>query len=167
MRHRHSWSIAAFVLVLAAMAGGCATPVFNNLPHTVGVAPHDVQAGVADYSGREILWGGRIVRVQNLEYTTEVEVVSYPLDRERQPRTDLPTQGRFLLALPGFAEPYDYQAGRHLTVHGVLAGMRSGRVQDHEYLYPLVNARAVHVWPWGFMFDKKPQISIGVGAHIH
>ena len=149
-----------------ALLGGCAAPLFHNIQHAIDVAPTDVQANEGEFRGREILWGGRIVRVENLERTTEVEIVSYPLDRDRQPRTGNPTQGRFLLVLPGFAEPFDYQPGRHLTVHGVLSGTRHGWVQEHEYVYPLVDARMVHVWPWGFMFDKRPQISIGIGARI-
>jgi outer membrane lipoprotein len=40
-------------------------------------------------------------------------------------------------------------------------------VQEHDYLYPRLRAGAVNVWPWGFMFDKRPRISIGVGARIH
>jgi outer membrane lipoprotein len=166
MRYGHFLATAASTLLLALLLGACAAPVFHNVQRAVAIAAIDVQANGDAYAGTEILWGGRIVRVENLERTTEVEVVSYPLDRDRQPRTEDPTQGRFLLILPGFAEPFDYQAGRHLTVHGVLAGTRSGRVQEHEYLYPVVEPRVVHVWPWGFMFDRRPRISIGIGARI-
>ena len=129
----------------------------------------DVQQNPETYRGAEVVWGGRIVAVENRPDTTEVEVVAYPLDRDQQPMPEAPAQGRFLLVLPGFVEPFDYPAGRHLTVHGVLAGTRVGHVQEHAYLFPLVRARAVNVWPWGFIFDKKPRVSIGVGigARIH
>jgi outer membrane lipoprotein len=166
MCHGQTLAAAAAALLLAALLAGCAAPVFRNVQNVVAVAPIDVQANGDAYTGAEILWGGRIVRVENLDRTTEVEVVSYPLDRHRQPRVEDPTQGRFLLVIPGFAEPFDYQAGRHLTVHGVIAGTRSGWVQEHEYPYPLVDARVVHVWPWGFMFDRKPNIRIGIGVRI-
>jgi outer membrane lipoprotein len=145
---------------------GCATPVFKNVTHRVDVSASDVQQAPEQYSGAEIVWGGRIVGFENREDTTEVEVVSYPLDREQKPIVEAPTQGRFLLVLPGYVEALDYPVGRHLSVHGQLAGTRVGRVQDHEYIYPLVRGSAVNVWPWGFMLDRKPRVSIGVGVGI-
>ncbi len=153
-------------LLCPGLLGGCATPVFKDVAQHVDIAATDVQQAPERYAGAEIVWGGRIVGVENREDTTEVEVVSYPLDRDQQPLTDAPTQGRFLLVLPGYVEAFDYPVGRHLSVHGQLAGTRVGRVQDHEYVFPLVRAREVHVWPWGFMLDRKPRVSIGVGVGI-
>lgn len=159
-------SLALPALLLCVLLSSCATPVFRDVDNVVRVTPADVQQQPEGFRGAEVVWGGRIVAVENREDTTEVEVVAYPLDRDQQPSPEQPTEGRFLLVLPGFVEPFDYPHGRHLTVHGVLAGTRVGRVQEHEYLYPLVRARAVHVWPWGFIFDKKPRVSIGIGARI-
>ncbi len=151
---------------LAALLAGCATPVFKDATYRADLAASDVQAAPDGLQGTEVLWAGRIIAVENRADTTEIEIVSYPLDRDRAPITDAPTQGRFILVLPGYAEAADYQAGRHLTVHGVLAGVRVGRVQEAEYVYPLVRGRAVHVWPWGFMLDRRPRVSIGVGVGI-
>ncbi len=153
-------------LLLSAALASCATPVFRDTGNSIAATPADVQQQPEDFRGAEVVWGGRIVAVENREETTEVEVVAYPLDRDQQPSPEEPTQGRFILVLPGFVEPFDYPAGRHLTAQGVLSGTRVGRVQEHEYVYPLVRARAVHVWPWGFIFDKKPRVTIGVGARI-
>lgn len=152
--------------LLCALLAACATPVFRDTGASIAVTPADVQQQSENFRGAEIIWGGRIVAVENREETTEVEVVAYPLDRDQQPSPEEPTQGRFLIVLPGFVEPYDYPAGRHLTVHGVLSGTQTGRVQEHDYVYPLVRAKAVHVWPWGFIFDKKPRVSIGVGVRV-
>jgi len=144
----------------------CATPVFKDVAHVARVSPVDVQQAPERYSGATIVWGGRIVGFDNLEDRSEVEVVAFPLDRDQQPLTDAPSEGRFLLVLPGYVEALDYEVGRHLSVHGTLAGTRVGRVQEHVYVYPLVRGEHVHVWPWGFMLDRKPRISIGVGVGI-
>ncbi|HET9033890.1 MAG TPA: Slp family lipoprotein, partial [Dokdonella sp.] len=69
--------------------------------------------------------------------------------------------------LPGFVEPLDYPVGRHLSALGVVSGTRAGQVDQHDYLFPLVRAREVTVWPWGFMFDKKPRVQIGVGVRVY
>lgn len=157
---------ALSAVLCSILITGCATPVFKDVAQRVDVSASDVQQAPERYSGAEIVWGGRIVGVENREDTTEVEVVSYPLDRDQQPIVEASTQGRFLLVLPGYVEALDYPVGRHLSVHGQLAGTRVGRVQEHEYVYPLVRGRAVNVWPWGFMLDRKPRVSIGVGVGI-
>lgn len=159
-------SLALPALLLCAMLASCATPVFRDTGGAIAVTPADVQQQPENFQGAEVVWGGRIVAVENHEDSTDVEVVAYPLDRDQQPSPEEPTLGRFMIVLPGFVEPYDYPAGRHLTVQGVLSGTRTGRVQEHDYVYPLVRASAVHVWPWGFIFDKKPRVTIGIGARI-
>lgn len=154
------------VLSACLMLCACATPLYRDLPNVVSVMPTDVQQAPDDYAGADVIWGGRIVGFNNREDRSEVEVVAFPLDRNQQPLTDAPTQGRFVLVLPGYVEALDYAEGRHLTVHGRLSGSTLGRVQEHDYLYPLVRGTSVHVWPWGFMFDRKPNISVGVGVGI-
>jgi outer membrane lipoprotein len=153
-------------LIGSVLLSGCATPVFKLATQPTSIAAIDVQQAPEQFHSAEIVWGGRIVAVENREDTTEVEVISYPLDRDQSPLTDAPTQGRFLLVLPGYVEAYDYPVGRHLSVHGQLIGTRVGRVQDYEYVFPLVRARQVHIWPWGFMLDRKPRVNIGIGVGI-
>lgn len=155
--------ISLACLVLSA----CAAPAFKNLGNVDAILPIDVQQSPDRTIGAEVVWGGRIVGVKNEETSTEVEIVGYPLDRDQQPVPDAPTVGRFILVLPGFVEPFDYPAGRHLSVHGRVSGARMGYLEEHDYLFPLLRAQEVTVWPWGFMLDKKPQVSIGVGVRIH
>ncbi len=160
---RPLFSISMLALALLV---GCAAPVIRDAPQVVDVAPIDVQQTPGRHDGASVLWAGRIVAFRNLADTSEVEVVSYPIDRDQRPLTEAPSQGRFLLVLPGYVEALDYEVGRHLTVHGSLAGMQQGQVQEQNYLYPVVNGISVHVWPWGFMLDSKPRISIGIGVGI-
>lgn len=167
LRCRRALMVALSCLILAS----CATPAFKDVTNVVGIMPSDVQQSSDRSTGAEVVWGGRIISVENREQTTEIEVIAYPLDRDQQPMTDASTVGRFILVLPGFVEPFDYPAGRHLSAHGVVSGTRSGHVDEHDYLFPLLRASEVTVWPWGFMFDKKPRVSVGVGVgvgvHIH
>ena len=154
-------SLASLALI------GCATPAFKDVGAAASIFASDVQQSPEHYLGAEVVWGGRIVNVHNGAETTEVEVVGYPLDRDQQPLPEASTVGRFIVMLPGFVEPLDYPPGRHLSVHGRVAGARHVSVDEHDYLYPLLSAREVMVWPWGFMFDKKPRVTIGVGVRIH
>lgn len=166
LKNRHCIRILSSA-ILCLVVAACATPAFKDVANVVWITPSDVQQSADRNVGAEVVWGGRIISVENRESTTEVEVIAYPLDHDQQPMPDAPTVGRFILVLPGFVEPFDYPAGRHLSVHGVVAGTRSGHVDEHDYLFPLLRASEVTVWPWGFMFDKKPRVSLGVGVRIH
>lgn len=158
----------ALILGLVCLTlGACATPVFKDLGNVVAVEPSDVQQSPDRFATSEVIWGGRILGVENRERNTEVEVIGYPLDRDQQPLPEAPTVGRFILILPGFVEPLDYPVGRHLSVRGVVSGTRLGVVDKHDYLFPLLQAQEVTVWPWGFMFDKKQRVQIGIGVRIH
>lgn len=158
--------IALLALAFGSLAG-CATPVIRDTAGVVALRPIDVQqAPPAQHEGADVLWGGRIVTFDNRVDHAEIEVVAFPLDREQRPLTDAPSEGRFLLVLPGYVEALDYAVGRHLTVRGALAGTREGLVQEHAYVYPVVRGRDVHVWPWGFMLDRRPRVSIGIGVGI-
>lgn len=152
-------------LLLAALAG-CASAPIRDTAGVIAVRPLDVQQQPVRADGTEVLWGGRIVAFEQRTDHAEIEVVAYPLARDQSPLTEAPSEGRFLLVIPGYAEPLDHAVGRHLSVRGSLAGTREGLVQEHRYLYPVVHARDVHIWPWGFMLDRRPRVHVGVGVRI-
>lgn len=152
-------------LLAALLASGCATPVFKNVANRIDATPVDVQRAPERYTDAEVVWAGRIIAVDNRETTTEVELVGYPMDRAQRPLPEARTEGRFILVLPGYVEAYDYPSGRYVTVHGRLIGSRVKPIQERDYVFPLVRAEAVHLWPSGFQFDR-PSISIGVGVGI-
>lgn len=154
------------VLLLAAALTGCATPPIRDTANVSTLRPLDVQQQPTRNDGAEVLWGGRIVAFDHRSGHAEIEVVSYPLARDQSPLTEAPSEGRFMLVLSGFVEPLDYAVGRHLTVRGTLAGMHEGLVQEQPYVYPVVQGREVHVWPWGFMLDRRPRVHVGVGVRV-
>lgn len=155
------------VLVPCLALAACATtrPVLVPSAPVVAAPPYEVAAKPEGYSDQTVLWGGMILGVANLADHTEVTVLAYPLDRAQRPVPRAQTQGRFILVLPGYAERHDYPDGLFLTATGQLQGTRVGRVQESDYVYPLVRAEHVHRWPAGYQFDQ-PQWHIGVGVGI-
>jgi len=148
---------------LAALAG-CATPVFKDAPATAAI-PADVASQLENYHDADVVWGGKILDVRNLADTTEVQIVAYPLDRAQRPDQSAPTQGRFIIALPGYVEALDYPAGRFVTLRGRITGSRVGHVDDHDYVFPLVDRATVHLWPVNFPYER-PRVSFGLGVGI-
>lgn len=165
MKRRRPLLCLAVSGALAALAG-CATPpvVVAQRPVTPAL-PFEVAAEPERYAGAEVIWGGMILGVDNRETQTEVSVLAYPLDAAQRPVPEAGTRGRFIVVLPGYVERHDYPDGLFVTLVGRVNGTRAGRVGDHAYAFPLVEATHVHRWPSGFQFDR-PQWRFGIGVGI-
>ena len=162
MRPRRS----ILALAAALLLGGCAArPVIQVSATLAPIQPYEAAAEPERHVGAEILWGGSILALENRETRTEVTILAYPLDRAQRPLPQLPTQGRFIVVLPGYVERGDYPDGLFVTLNGRVSGLREGQVGEHRYVFPLVEPGHVHRWPPGFQFDR-PQWHIGIGVGV-
>ncbi len=153
------------VLAALLLLTGCATsPPLDATGARTGIRPYQVEVDPPP-ADTTVLWGGMIVEVVNRERHTEVVVLAYPLDARQRPKVEAPSEGRFVVVLPGFVEPLDYPQGRFVTLRGPLVGTREGRIGDRDYAYPLVRAQAAHLWPRNFR-QSGPRISIGIGVGL-
>ena len=156
------------LILLLALAGLSACATGPRYPAT-GVAsdlvPAEVSTRPGAYREARVIWGGIIVATRNLRQYTEIEVLGYPLDRSQKPITSRAPQGRFLVHQPGYLEEVDYAPGRHITVTGMLGDTLEGRVGEASYRFPLVEARAIHLWPRETRSDTgSTRFNIGVGV---
>ena len=145
------------------MQAGCATVVFEAAERSVDVAPEQVSRTdqVVNYM---VVWGGQIITVQNLGNSTELEVLSYPLNSRNVPLIQREPTGRFIAACPGFLEPMTYAPGRFVSLAGQLRGVRKGRVEQHAYSHPVVESTQIHLWPVDTS-SWRPRFSFGIGIH--
>lgn len=155
------------LVLTAALATltACATPpIQTGSPARLDLAPYQVAADHA-LPVEDVLWGGMVVEVRNAADHSEMEVLAYPLDRAQRPRLQAPTQGRFIARMPGYVERYDYPQGRFVTLRGKVVARREGMIDERLYVYPVVDAAQVHLWPLGFQ-NSGPRFSIGVGVGV-
>jgi outer membrane lipoprotein len=153
--------LAAVVLMLV---GGCATtPRFDTNQTALSVTPDQALAEMDRLEGTRVLWGGVIVAARNLEKTTQLEVLGYPLDDRQRPRTDAEAQRRFLAVHEGYLETADYAQGRRVTLTGPLTGIRRGEVGDAPYTYPVVRAEDIELWPEEKP-GSEPRFHFGIGV---
>ena len=127
--------------------------------------PLEVALAPARYQGSDVVWGGKILDVRNLADETEIQVAAYPLDRAQRPDPSAPTQGRFIVVAPGFAEPLDYPPGRFVTVKGRVDGKRMRRIENADREYPVVQRDALHLWPVNFPRERS-RMSFGIGVGV-
>lgn len=154
----------AALLIVAGLAG-CATPP---LAPTSGPAMVPRAVAVDNLPAGEQLWGGVIVRIDNLQELTRLEVVSYPL-RQQEPQTGRMTDGRFLLEVPGFLDPVDFRTGRRVTARGLVERTEAGRIGEVDYVFPVLVASEVHLWPDPPARGRdsgRVQFGIGIGIGL-
>ncbi len=119
-----------------------------------------VQARVQRYAGATVVWGGYVHGVRNTPEGAYVEIVEAPLDYRDRPRSLDEARGRFLLLVPGFAEPARYAAGKAITVVGEIRGLSERPLGEIIYAYPVVLRRYDRVWQPAV----RPGIHLGVGV---
>lgn len=156
-----------FAGALSALAGCVSAPVFKDIA-PAPMAPADVSLDPERYHDAEVVWGGKIVDVRNLETTTEVQIIGYPLDEAQRPVFGAPTVGRFVLSLPGFVEPMDFPFAHFVTLRGRIVGTETKPIDDHDDVFPVVGDATVHLWPIEFPYDQSHwSFGVGVGVGVH
>ena len=147
------------------LAGGCATP-YDIGSADPRVTPREAAQNVPGMLNHNVAWGGMIAATKNLKDKTELEVVGYPLDSANRPDYDAAPTGRFLAIQPGYLEAADYAPGRLITVVGIVTETRIGTVDEAKYVYPVVSANKVQLWPRSSGGRNEPSIHFGIGIGI-
>jgi outer membrane lipoprotein len=160
-RARYAGTIIALLFAVFG-AVSCAPPFPKEVLEKVdrSISFRDLREDPEHYKGRWVMAGGAIIDVKNIKEGSFLEVLQRPLDGRGEPlRTDA-TEGRFLVFSEQFLDPAVYPRGRAITVVAEVAGKKVLPLGDIEYRYPLLNARAIHLWePY-----TGPAFHFGIGV---
>jgi len=149
--------IAVCVLVLAGCQNG---PRLDPDKTALKIPP--LQSQYEAGSLQRYLWGGEILEINNLEQSTELTILSYPLDSYEKPKYKANSTGRFIAVYNGFLEPTDFSRGKLVTVLGRLAAPRDGSVNQAPYQFPVLDINQISLKGRPTSGYGIP-ISIGVG----
>ena len=155
--------VPATLLALAACAPA---PIYKPAADAATAQPFQVAQSPEQFAHRQVIWGGRIVAVNNLADHSEVEMLAYPLDSSQRPKANDSGNGRFIAVMPGYVESLDYPAGALMTLSGQLNGTRAGRVGQADYVFPLVQVNQSHVWTADEMNKGKNNVHFGLGVGV-
>ncbi len=160
-KNTHRLTIVLISLILV----GCTTPPFN----LEGVHQNIVPQQTLDDSSslnKRVVWGGLIVGMRNFKDSSTIEVLSYPLDSNSEPRRSSNAQGRFLIKQEGYVEPASHTPGRWISAIGTVDASQKGKVGEADYLYPVMRAENTHLWSESSSESNvQTRFSIGVGIH--
>jgi outer membrane lipoprotein len=141
--------ILALPLLLSAMLlTGCST-----IPKALQVAENKVLTNFSVVrentntdQGNLARWGGVIAKVTNNANNSMLEIVHFPLKSSTRPIQGNKTQGRFRVYFSGLLDPVIYKEGRSITALGSVANSEDGKIGEHEYTFPVLNATYIHLW---------------------
>lgn len=97
--------------------------------------------------GANVRWGGAVVETRPEADRTCIEILAQELGSSARPMRSDQGFGRFIACRDEFIDPEIFVNGREVTVAGELTGFREGKVGEFEYVYPVVAADAVYLWP--------------------
>jgi outer membrane lipoprotein len=152
-------------LILLLMLAGCAsTPKFDTSQVDQSLTPQAVNAEPLESRGKSVLWGGTILDTRNLEDSTQIELLAYPLNSSQRPIQASKPLGRFIIRQTGYLEPATYAQGRLLTVLGSVGDSQLGKVGEASYNYPVIIAEKLQLWtPESESSKSTFHFGIGIG----
>ena len=138
-----------FPLLIIALLGctACTLPISKS---SLDLVDRDISIAALRqdpdrYVGRHLLLGGIIAAVRNTGAGSELEVVQFATDRNGRITATDNSGGRFLVQVATFSEPAVYQ-GRLVTLVGKVKGQVQARLDEIDYLYPVLTAQELHLW---------------------
>jgi len=153
-----------FSLLLLILISGC-LPISKELRAQADrtLSFQQVFQNPEAYKGKIVIWGGEIIETINQkDGTTLMVLIQRPLDWLEEPKIQH-SEGRFILLLEGYADPYVFGRGRRITVAGEIVGRKVMRLGELEYPYPLLRSKQIYLWgeyyyspypypyyPWGY-----------------
>ncbi len=161
--HSKLLPLASISLLFSLLAGCATTPDFDTTQVDKTLTPQSVIAEPDLSYGKIALWGGIILNTLNLENTTQIEILAYPLNTSYKPSQENQPLGRFIIQHKDYLEPATYAQGRLITVLGSISDNQNGKVGESTYIYPVINAQQIHLWS---LYDDENRTSFHLGIGI-
>lgn len=147
------YKIPALLLLLcisSSITSGCASVVTKESLERadLSLTPYDVQINASEHIGKNVLWGGLIISVENLKDFTIIEVFQSRLDSSDRPTLSLPKENpaRFLIKSPEFLDTLIYTKEMGITVVGTVLGLSTRKIGERDYPYPVITPVEIHLY---------------------
>ncbi|MDU4092877.1 MAG: Slp family lipoprotein [Pantoea sp.] len=138
---------AAALLAASLLLTGCVT-VPDSVKSRSPVPQQDllrVMNAPQLYVGQEARFGGKVVKVTNLNGRTRLEIATQPLDDTARPRLNAASVGRIWADINGFVDPVDVN-NQMVTVVGTIKGSEKGEIGKASYTFVVVDVTGYQRW---------------------
>jgi len=141
--------LLAMSLALILIISGCTTIISDQSRKLVDTDASfkAIKETPENYIGKTALLGGRIASIRNSAGGTQLEIVQFELASHDYPEESFISYGRFLATTGNYMDPLIYRPGMLITLVGELKGKKTLRLDDMDYVYPLISLREWYLWP--------------------
>jgi outer membrane lipoprotein len=150
------------VIVLAGCVSGISQQSLSKVTYT-GTFP-ELQENPNRFVDEIVLFGGKIIETHIAPASSELIVLQMPLDHKSRPETPDRSKGRFLIRTEQFLDPAIYQKGTLLSTVGIIKGSQARTIGGFNYVYPLLEAIEIKLWPPDGRGYPRIHFGIGVGT---
>jgi len=135
-------------MLFLSLLVGCAHPISGEFRDQVDpdLSFNQIVQSPNNYLGKKVVLGGTIVRTRNLADVTEIEVVEKDLDCFGYPNFGYGSGGRFLFRKQGYLESEIFAQGRIITGGGTLVASKTGKIEEAEYEFPVIEVEELKLW---------------------
>ena len=128
--------------------GGCASVVPRELRKEIdpSLSFQELKENPDLYRGRKVLLGGQVVKTENFQEETRLQILQKPLGGGDIPLETDASEGRFLVDYKGYLDPAIYRSGRSVTVVGEVTGEESILVGEAEFHAPIIASQFLYLW---------------------
>lgn len=137
------------LLVLTCCIAGCAHVISEESRNLVdqSVTFGQLRSAPDSALGKFVLLGGVVAGVHNNAEGSSLEVVHTPHKGDALPdEISAASGGRFLAVTANFLDPMVYQAGRRVTLVGLVQGSKIMPLDTVAYTYPVLAIHEIYVW---------------------
>lgn len=136
--------------LIALVVSGCAArPIakeYRQRAAAEDVTFSMVLANPDAYVGDVVLWGGIIIKTENLKKGTNIMVLETPLQGSERPGARSYSRGRFIARSSKLLDPEIYRRGKKITVAGVVSGKQTKPLGETTYTYPVLSLKQIVLW---------------------
>ena len=120
----------------------------------------ELQKDPEKFLGTWVMIAGVIISTKTTKEGSSLEILQKPMDRDGEPFDTDETEGRFIAQTDQFLDEAVYHPGRLITVIGEVAGKKTMPIDQIMYQYPLLTAKALHLW----RPSSGPRFFFGIGV---
>lgn len=138
------------------LLSACSTlpPAIEQIPENNLKLHNVIFNGINSFIGQQVRWGGKIISVNTNGEHSILEIKQLPLIQYGFPLQNLPSAGVFVGKSGYDYDPALYQADLLVTFSGVITSKQTIRIADKEYDVPVIDIKAMHLWPYGINDGK-------------
>jgi outer membrane lipoprotein len=105
-----------------------------------------VQKAPQQYTGKIVIWGGRILDLTYDSAGSQLTVLESPLHDDEYPMASRYSRGRFIAATSQFLDSAVFQRGHKVTLAGEITGVKTDKFGNGTYTYPEVKIDELRFW---------------------